>query len=167
MVPDMSDALVSPFVKTETAKEAVARAPEASVTLAAKPSRFIPVSRYGLRAKLIEMLTRYGFEVYTMSSLSMREKAQLLSSARIIVGPHGSGSVNFAFCKPGTKIIDLFPGNCVAPFICDVCDKRGLVYDYLLCESDGNATNAVEGQKLNLTVDVNQVEEKVRRLLTE
>lgn len=117
--------------------------------------------------QLIEMLKRYGFEVYTMSSLSMREKAQLLSSARIIVGPHGSGSVNFAFCKPGTKILDLFPDNCVAPFICDVCDKRGLVYYYLLCESDGNATNAVEGQKLNLTVDVDQVEEKVRKLLTE
>src|SRR5262245_191081 len=60
MVPGMSDALVSSFVKTEPAKEAVARAPEASVTLAAKPSRFIPVSRYGLRAKLIEMLARDG-----------------------------------------------------------------------------------------------------------
>ena len=118
-------------------------------------------------SQLIDMLKRYGFEVYTMSSLSMREKVQLLSAARVIVGPHGSGSVNFAFCKPGTKILELFPDNCVAPFICDICDKRGLVYDYLLCESDGNATNAVEGQKLNLTADINQVEEKVRKLLTE
>lgn len=118
-------------------------------------------------APLVEMLKRYGFEIFTMSSLSMREKAQLLNSARIIVGPHGSGSVNFAFCKPGTKILDLVPGNWAAPFICDISDKRGLVYDYLLCETDGPASNAVEGLKLNLTVDVNQVEEKVRRLLTE
>jgi hypothetical protein len=117
--------------------------------------------------ELIERLKPYGFEVYTMSSLSMREKAELLSSARLIVGPHGSGSVNFAFCKPGTKILDLFPDNCVAPFICDIADKRGLNYHYLLCESDGNATNAVEGQKLNLTVDVNRVEEKVKELLQE
>jgi hypothetical protein len=117
--------------------------------------------------ELIDMLKQYGFEVYTMSSLSMREKAELLNSARLIVGPHGSGSVNFAFCKPGTKILDLFPDNCVAPFICDICDKRGLDYHYLLCESDGNADNAVEGQKLNLTVDVKVVEEKVRQLLTE
>ncbi|MFO7257304.1 MAG: glycosyltransferase family 61 protein [Bacteroidota bacterium] len=115
--------------------------------------------------ELIEVLKPYGFEVYTMSALSMREKAELLGSARVIVGPHGSGSANFAFCKPGTKILDLFPDNCVAPFICDICDKRGLVYDYLLCDSDGNATNAVEGQKLNLTVDVKRVEEKVKRLL--
>jgi len=117
--------------------------------------------------ELIEALKPYGFEVYTMSSLTMRQKAELLSSARLIVGPHGSGSVNYAFCKPGTKILDLFPDNCVAPFICDVADKRGLLYHYLLCESDGNATNAVEGQKINLTVDVKKVEEKVKQLLAD
>ena len=116
-------------------------------------------------AELVDRLKPYGFEIYTMSSLSMREKAQLLSSARMIVGPHGSGSVNFALCTPGTTILDLFPDNCVAPFICDICDKRGLEYHYLLCESDGNATNAVEGQKINLTVDVDKVEGKVQMLL--
>lgn len=115
--------------------------------------------------ELVEMLQKYGFEVHTMSSLSMRRKAELLSSARIIVGPHGSGSINFAFCKPGTRILDLFPDNCVAPFICDVSQKRGLIYDYLLFPSDGNATNAVEGQKLNLTVNVQEVEARVRDLL--
>jgi hypothetical protein len=115
--------------------------------------------------QLIERLKPYGFEVYTMASLSMRQKAELLSSARLIVAPHGSGSVNFVFCKPGTKILDLIPDNCVSPFYCDICDKRGIDYHYLLCESDGTATNAVEGQKLNLTVDVKEVEEKVRRLL--
>ncbi len=116
--------------------------------------------------ELIAMLQKYGFEVHTMSSLSMAHKAELLNSARLIVGPHGSGSVNFVLCKPGTKILDLLPDNCVAPFICDISLKRGLIYEYLLCESDGNATNAVEGQKINLTVNVAEVEEKIRTLLT-
>lgn len=116
--------------------------------------------------ELIAMLQKYGFEIHTMSALSMSQKAQLLNSARLIVGPHGSGSVNFVLCKPGTTILDLLPDNCVAPFICDVSTKSGLIYEYLLCESDGNATNAVEGQKLNLTVNVQEVEEKVRALLT-
>lgn len=117
--------------------------------------------------ELIAMLQKYGFEVHTMSSLSMARKAELLNSARLVVGPHGSGSVNFVLCKPGTKILDLLPDNCVVPFICDVCLKSGLTYEYLLCESDGNATNAVEGQKINLSVNVAQVEEKVQALLSE
>lgn len=117
-------------------------------------------------SELIAMLQKYGFEVHTMSSLSMAQKAELLNSAWLIVGPHGSGSVNFVLCKPGTKILDLLPDNCVAPFICDISGKRGLVYDYLLCPSDGDATNAVEGQKINLTVNVAEVEERIRTLLT-
>ena len=113
---------------------------------------------------LIEMLKRYGFEIHTMSNLSMADKVQLLHSARVIVGPHGSGTVNVVLCRPGTTVLDLIPDNCVAPFMCDICYKKGLIYEYLLCPSDGNATNAVEGIKLNLSVNVDEVEEKIRSL---
>ena len=73
----------------------------------------------------------------------------------------GAGLSNLVFCQPGTKVLEFFPEKYVRHAYYDICNQRGLNYHYLLCPSEGNANNAVEGQKLNLTADISAIRKTV------
>ncbi len=49
-----------------------------------------------------------GFERYELSKLSVLEQIILFHNADIVVSEHGAGLANILFCKPKTKIIEIF-----------------------------------------------------------
>lgn len=114
---------------------------------------------------LIAMLKKYGFEIHYLSDLSIVEQARLFNSAAVVVGAHGAGLSNLTFCEPGTKMLELFPDQYVRHLFYDVCNKRGGQYDYLLCASQGTATNSSDGQKISLIADVKMIEAKLKTFL--
>ena len=115
--------------------------------------------------ELIVMLKKYDFEIHHQSQLSVVDQAKLFNAASVVVGAHGAGLSNLVYCKPGTKVLEFFPDQYVRHLFYDICNKRGLKYDYLLCSSEGTATNASEGQKISLTANVDMMEEKLKVLL--
>lgn len=77
-----------------------------------------------------------GFTSLAMEGLSVTEQAKLLSTAEIVVSPHGGGLTNLVFCKPGTKVIELF-GEHIFPYyygLSNVCDLD--YYAYVQNEED-------------------------------
>ncbi|MCW8306169.1 glycosyltransferase family 61 protein [Acidiphilium sp. PA] len=48
-----------------------------------------------------------GFQVVTLTSMSLREQITIFSNARFVVGQHGAGLTNIGFCNEGTKILEL------------------------------------------------------------
>jgi capsular polysaccharide biosynthesis protein len=140
-----------------------------------KPGRRIYISRGDARGKrraeneeqMEEMLKRHGFESVQLSPLSIYGKAEVFNSASIIVAVHGGGLANLVFCQPGTQVLEIFPDQYVRHAYYDICDKRSVRYHYLLFPSSGDATNAIDGQKLGLTIDVEKVESKVLSLIRE
>lgn len=65
-------------------------------------------SRFTALDKTIEeMLDKIGFLVLMPENCSIEEQMCLFSSARLVVGNHGAGLANLAFCKSGTRIIEL------------------------------------------------------------
>lgn len=114
---------------------------------------------------VISVVKQHGFEICYLSGMSITEQSRLFNSARVVVGAHGAGLTNLVYCRPGTRVMELFPETYVTPVFCDISTKRGLDYDFLLCPADGNANSAVEGQKINLTVNVNELEAKVKGML--
>jgi len=48
-----------------------------------------------------------NFKSTKLHKISFKEQIELFSNANCIVGLHGSGFANIAFCKPGTKVIEL------------------------------------------------------------
>lgn len=58
--------------------------------------------------EVVAFLKEKGFSTYRLSELSVREQISLFYHAEIIVGVHGAGFANLAFCKPGTKVIEFF-----------------------------------------------------------
>lgn len=75
-------------------------------------SRKNALSRHITNEKeLIEKLKGLDFKTIELETLSSYEQAQIFHSARIIVGPHGSGFANLIFVRPHCKIIEIDHGT--------------------------------------------------------
>ncbi len=60
---------------------------------------------------VLSQLAPLGFEKITPGRLSVEDQLAAFAGADIIVGVHGSGMANIAFCKPGTILIELFSNS--------------------------------------------------------
>jgi capsular polysaccharide biosynthesis protein/tetratricopeptide (TPR) repeat protein len=83
---------------------------------------------------VIERLTQVGFQVVTFEQCSVIDQATLMSTAQVVIAPHGGGLTNLVFCPPGTKVIELFSPNYVYPCYWFVSNLADLKYYYLLGE---------------------------------
>ncbi len=61
--------------------------------------------------ELISFLEVFGFEVTSLEEMSLKEQASLVAKAEIIIAPHGAALTNIMYCRPGTKIIELFSSH--------------------------------------------------------
>jgi capsular polysaccharide biosynthesis protein len=57
---------------------------------------------------VIEALAPFGIMPIELESLSLAEQIALFAQADIIVAPHGAGLTNLTFCKPGTRVLEIF-----------------------------------------------------------
>ncbi|MFZ1109104.1 MAG: glycosyltransferase family 61 protein [Rhodomicrobium sp.] len=60
--------------------------------------------------RLLPMLEALGVERAVLGDLPMERQVALFRQAGIVVAPHGAGLAHIAWCKPGTKVIEFFPG---------------------------------------------------------
>jgi capsular polysaccharide biosynthesis protein len=56
---------------------------------------------------MIDFLKQYGFEIVYFEKMSVREQANCMAKAEVVIAPHGSGLTNLIFCQPGTKVIEI------------------------------------------------------------
>ena len=83
-------------------------------------------------AAVMELLQPYGFQCVCLESLSVQAQAMLLASAEMVVGAHGGGLTNLVFCRPETKVIELFSPRYVYPCYWWISNLMQLQYAYLL-----------------------------------
>ncbi len=60
--------------------------------------------------RLMSILGSLGFERVTLKGMPMAAQVQVFRQAEAIVAAHGAGLAHTAWCKPGTKVIEFFPG---------------------------------------------------------
>jgi hypothetical protein len=63
-------------------------------------------------SEVVDLLKEYNFEIVQPEKLTVKEQIQLFNSATIVVAVHGAGLTNVAFCKEGTKVIELMSSLC-------------------------------------------------------
>jgi len=83
-------------------------------------------------SELIEYLEPRDFQVVRAEALTIREQAELFSAASVVIGPHGAGFSNIAFCQPGTKVIELFNAH-IAPCFWSISELIGLQHYVHFC----------------------------------
>jgi len=89
----------------------------------------------------MDWLEPLGFQSVTLESLSVSAQAELLSSAEVVISPHGGGLTNLAFCRSGTKVIELFAPRYVYPCYWFLSNLAGLEYAYLVGKTPGMGLN--------------------------
>ena len=60
--------------------------------------------------RLLPILAERGFERVVLKGLPMARQVQYFRQAEAVIGPHGAGLAHTAWCKPGTKVVEFFPG---------------------------------------------------------
>jgi capsular polysaccharide biosynthesis protein len=105
----------------------------------APPNRRLFVTRVGTTRRLANedalapLLRQHGFERYD-PTLHADPPADF-GAAEIVVGPHGSGLTDLAFCRPGTRVMELIPTDHVFPYFYTLSRAAGLQYGYLMGRS--------------------------------
>jgi tetratricopeptide (TPR) repeat protein len=56
---------------------------------------------------IIDLLKQYEFNIVHFEQMSVREQANCMAAAEVVIAPHGSGLTNLVFCQPGTKVIEI------------------------------------------------------------
>ncbi len=117
--------------------------------------------------ELLQELTPYNFETVVSSKLSILEKIRLFSKAEVVMGATGAGLISMFFCKPGTRMIEIFnEGFVVEPFY-DIATKIGLDYKYIICKGHRAVRNAGQGQREHLFVETSKVLELLEEMKDE
>ncbi|QCR21390.1 hypothetical protein C1N53_02855 [Pontibacter sp. SGAir0037] len=117
--------------------------------------------------ELQNVLGNYGFQTILSSNLSISEKINLFSKAKLVLSPTGAGLISMLFCQPGTKLVEIFnEGFVIEPFF-DIATKLNLDYKYIICKTSGKkiAQNATQGQHDHLVVETEKVEELLKELV--
>jgi len=84
--------------------------------------------------KVKEFLLQDGFKIIKLSDLHFKDQVLTFNNADIIVGLHGAGFANLAFCKSNTKIIEL-KSQTAGKAIENLAIKNKLFYKPLNCET--------------------------------
>jgi Glycosyltransferase 61 len=84
--------------------------------------------------EVIACLEPYGFQIVTLSGMSVAAQAALFGSARVVAGPHGAGFANLLFCNPGTAVLEFFSPLYVNFCYWTLARGAGLSYFYMLGE---------------------------------
>ncbi len=110
--------------------------------------------------KVLEILSKYGFQSFRLGDLSFHEQISLFYNAKAVVGTHGAGFANFAFMKPGVPVLEFFPDDYLSHLYCDVAQQVGLDYHFMVCESD-HCTKSIDS---NLTVSLDILESTIEKM---
>jgi capsular polysaccharide biosynthesis protein len=106
---------------------------------AARGERRLYVSRSGFgreaaQERAVETLMReHDFEIYRPSEHD--DQPRDFGDAEIVVGPHGAGLANLAFCRPGARVVEIIPTDNAHPFYYSLSVSAGLEYGYLRAQS--------------------------------
>ena len=88
-------------------------------------------------AAMIELAGRFGLETVVPGNLSFQEQVTTFAGARLVVGAHGAGLSNVAYCRPGTVVYELVPGHYRNLCFRTIADQCGLIYWADAFTSDG------------------------------
>ena len=84
--------------------------------------------------EISDFLTEKGFTKYKTENLNFFEEIYLFKNAKFIVGAHGAGLANLAFCKERTKIIEIRPNDRTNSLYKRISEINDLDYNLILTD---------------------------------
>ena len=123
---------------------------------------YISRSQAGMRRivneeKLIATLSQnFGFQAIILESMPFSEQIATLAGAQVVVAPHGGGLTNLVFCRPGTKVVEIFSPHYINACYWLLGHQVGIEYYYFLGETlEARETYAPEQNRGDKDIWVN------------
>ena len=137
-----------------------------------RPTRKIFIGRGGAKHRqlvhekeIAKNLLKRGFEAVDCGKLSIQEQAEIFGSADVVVGAHGAALTNLAFCRPGTRVVELFSPKYVNPCYRDLCVAAGLRHAAVIGDGkDWELSVKHDQPSAPITVSWELVEEALEKL---
>ncbi len=124
-----------------------------------------PGRRITNETELLGLLESKGFRSITLDGLSLKEQVLLFNDAQAIVTAHGAALTNLVFCRPQTRVIELFAPGWAYPiynFVSAHCDLR---LGCLFGEGERPLpANNWQYHQQDITVNIAQMETMLKRM---
>jgi capsular polysaccharide biosynthesis protein len=78
--------------------------------------------------EVVSFLQKEGFSVLHCEDFSVWKQAQLFAAAKIVISLHGSALTNILFCRPGTRVIEIFSPDYIVPYYWSLSNIARLHY---------------------------------------
>ncbi len=107
--------------------------------------------------ELVPLLRQHGFAVLRMETLTLDAQIHAMQQARYVIAEQGAAVCNIMFCRPGTRVLELFNAAGAQPAHWVLSSLCGLDYGYLVGrhvpaahapEPGGNADYAIAPEQL-------------------
>ena len=106
--------------------------------------------------KILDYLTRLGFVAIEMQGKTVREQANIFSSAEVIIAPHGSALTNLLFARPNTKVIELQSFN--FPHTVNFSLASYAKADFYYIKGEKTANNQINPRYSDIKIDIHKLE---------
>jgi capsular polysaccharide biosynthesis protein len=124
-----------------------------------------PVRRLDNEADVAAVLKGHGFETVCLSGKSFSDQAKTFFDADIVVAPHGAGLANVVFCRPGTRVLEIFPPRWMMPCYAVLATSVGASYSCILGEEIQDEGASGRPEKANFRVSIDALVPAINRLL--
>jgi capsular polysaccharide biosynthesis protein len=114
---------------------------------------------------LMKVLGKYSFVSYQLSGLPFIEKVRLFATADVVITHTGAGLTNLIFCRPGTRILEIFSDKMVLGPFFDIAQRLNLDYQYLIARSVPNNKNRPQGLEDDIYVDLQQIQSLMHKII--
>ncbi|MTV50383.1 DUF563 domain-containing protein [Heliobacillus mobilis] len=114
---------------------------------------------------LEDRLSSLGFERVDLETLPVLEQIRLFANANVVIAPHGAGLTNLVFCRPGTKVIELFGPKYINNVFWALSNQIELDYAYLIGEGEEPPRDVNPFDTGNSQADFTVCLQKFERLL--
>ena len=108
-----------------------------------------------------EYLLKKNFVSVKLHEIKFIDQVNLFYNAEIIVGLHGGGFASLAFCKPGTKVIELKNPESGPP-IENLAKKNGLNYNSITVNAEQEENFDFPNQHGSIRIPISDLEKILR-----
>lgn len=114
--------------------------------------------RVANEGELWSRLEARGFTKVRAEELSWQEQIAAFARAKVIVAPHGAGLANLAFCRPGTRVVELFNRAYVNPCFARLAEINGLDHRAVVAAGAGEPRCDLASGRCDISADWDAVE---------
>lgn len=87
--------------------------------------------------EVIDLLLDFGFEIIQPEKMPADEQIRIFKESCCVIGVHGAGLTNIAFCNEGTKILELMPPLCGTNAFWKLAQSLNLNYECMIVQDEG------------------------------